>query len=170
MERTRLDPQEAGQGQGGCKADCCQPTGFRHNRSPKKKSHPLQCGGIQRIYGKERETEEYPRKQQARSKAGPFGCIVLGGREEGATLWELSWGVSNPKGHHESKTAYRAHRRLCGDNGKERAYLVRQGQGPPPCKNSQERQKASLPGSWGPMWPADAKSHHRYQRQEADPE
>lgn len=126
MQKTRLDPQEAGQGQGGRKADCCQPTELRRNRSPKEKRHPLsctqlQCGGIQRIYGTRRETGEYPRREQTRSKAGPFGCIILGGREEGATLWELSWEIWKPKRYHGGKTGYRAHPRLCGDNGKETA-------------------------------------------------
>lgn len=52
----------------------------------------------------------------------------------------------------------------------ERAYLVQQGQGPAPCKNSQERQKASLPESWGPTWPAHAETSLGFQRQEADPD
>lgn len=46
----------------------------------------------------QRETGENPQKEQAKSKAGPFGCIVFEGREEGATLWELPWGIWKPKG------------------------------------------------------------------------
>lgn len=83
---------------------------------------------------------------------------------------ELSWGIWKPKGYHGGKTAYRALPRLCRDNGQERAYLVRQGRGPALCKNSQERQKASLPESWGPTWPADAETSLGYLRQEADPD
>lgn len=38
-----------------------------------------------------------------------MGCLVLGGREEGATKWELSWGIWKPKGCHEGRAAYSVH-------------------------------------------------------------
>lgn len=95
------DPQEAGQGKGACKADCCQPTELRRNRSPKKKSHPLsctqlQCGRIQRLYGRNTEGDwGVPRKRTSQEQSRTLWRL-----RRGCNPWELSWGIWKPKGYH----------------------------------------------------------------------